>query len=180
MMLPLILWDHAYGRVQDTNELPAFSSQNHRGILYTKNAQSYLMMWGAQCLRCLWDNNDNPILIDWECARKLNPTHEVVNASLDWSGITTSFNQALFIEMMRAYTAAGGSLDQSLLQAAFNGVLGNWINWMVYNIERACMEQECEQKTLGIEQVNQVLKTIVKLKDIIPSLMANITENKVI
>jgi len=57
MMLPLILWDHAYGRVQDTNELPAFSSQNHRGILYTKNAQSYLMMWGAQCLRCLWQAN---------------------------------------------------------------------------------------------------------------------------
>lgn len=66
--------------------------------------------------------------------------------------------------------------DKDLLQAVFNGVLGNWINWMVYNIERACMEQECEQKTLGIEQVNQVLKTITTLINIIPSLMTSITE----
>lgn len=125
----------------------------------------------------LWNDNDNPILIDWECARKLNPIHEIVNAGLDWSGITTTnFNQALFIKMMRAYTTAGGSLDKDLLQAVFNGVLGNWINWMVYNIERACMEQECEQKTLGIEQVNQVLKTITTLINIIPSLMTSITE----
>ncbi len=124
----------------------------------------------------LWDANDKPILIDWECARKLNPTHEIVNASLDWSGITTSFNQALFIKMMRAYSAAGGRLDKDLLQAAFNGVLGNWINWMVYNIERACMMQEYEQKTLGIEQVNQVLKTITTLINIIPGLMTSITE----
>jgi hypothetical protein len=102
----------------------------------------------------LWSTNDRSILIDSECARKLNPTHEIVSAGLNWSGITTIFNQALFIKMIRAHTAAGGRLDKDLLQAAFNGVLGNWINWMVYNIERACMAQECEQKTLGIEQVN--------------------------
>jgi Ser/Thr protein kinase RdoA (MazF antagonist) len=123
----------------------------------------------------LWDANGNPILIDWECARKLNPTHEIVNAGLDWSGITTHFDKALFIKMMQAYTAAGGILDITLMEAAFNAVLGNWINWMVYNINRACLEQECEQKTLGIEQVNQVLKTITTLINIIPGLMGSIT-----
>ena len=78
----------------------------------------------------------------------------------------------------RAYTTAGGRLDKELLQAAFNSVLGNWINWMVYNIERACMTQECEKKTLGIEQVNQVLKTITTLINIIPGLMTSITEQQ--
>lgn len=124
----------------------------------------------------LWDKNDTPILIDWECARKLNPTHEIVNAGLDWSGITSSFNKDIFIKMMRAYSKSGGHLDKNILQAAFNAVLGNWINWMVYNIERACTEQESEQKALGIEQVHQVLKIISRLKKIIPDLMTSITE----
>jgi thiamine kinase-like enzyme len=123
----------------------------------------------------LWDAKGNPILIDWECARKLNPTHEIVNAGLDWSGIASHFDKTLFIKMMQAYIAAGGTLDITLMEAAFNAVLGNWINWMVYNIKRACLEQECEQKTLGIEQVTQVLKTITTLINIIPGLMASIT-----
>lgn len=124
----------------------------------------------------LWDKNNNPILIDWECARKLNPTHEIVNACLDWSGITTNFNKEMFLKMMQTYSASGGNLDNNILPAAFNAVLGNWINWMAYNIERACMINP-EQKALGIEQVNQVLNTIVQLKNIIPELIVNILEN---
>ena len=38
-------------------------------------------------------------------------------------------------------------------------------------IERSCVMQESEQKTMGVEQVNQVLKTIVNLKNIVPNLM---------
>jgi thiamine kinase-like enzyme len=124
----------------------------------------------------LWDKNDNPILIDWECARKLNPTYEIVNASLDWSGITTHFNQAIFIKMIQTYSNSGGHLDKTVLEAAFNAVLGNWINWMVYNIERACTREESEQKTLGIEQVNQVLQTMIQLINIIPDLIASFEE----
>jgi thiamine kinase-like enzyme len=122
----------------------------------------------------LWDENDYPILIDWECARKVNPTHELINAGLDWSGITTKFNKSLFIKMIRTYTASGGVIDRNILGAAFHAVVGNWINWMAYNIERACALQDSEQKTLGIEQVNQVLNTIIQLKSIIPDLMNSI------
>lgn len=124
----------------------------------------------------LWNSNSTPVLIDWECARKLNPTHEIVNACLDWSGITTNFNKDIFLTMMRGYLAAGGNLDNNILPAAFNAILGNWINWMAYNIERACMI-ESEQKTLGIEQVTQVLGTIIQLKKLIPDLMVKILEN---
>lgn len=34
----------------------------------------------------LWDQTDKPILIDWESARKLNPTYEIINAALDGAG----------------------------------------------------------------------------------------------
>lgn len=39
--------------------------------------------------------------------------------------------------MIQTYSNSGGQLDKAVLEAAFNAVLGNWINWMVYNIERA-------------------------------------------
>lgn len=122
----------------------------------------------------LWDEMGNPILIDWESAHKLNPTYEIVNASLDWSGITTDFDSKLFIKMIEAYQDAGGIIDKRSFEASFYGVLGNWINWMVYNIERACTANTQEQKDLGVEQVNQTIATIIRLQNIVPELISNI------
>ena len=117
----------------------------------------------------LWDEENNPLLIDWESARKLNPTYEIVNAGLDWSGITSEFNQNLFKKMIEAYQHAGGIIDNVSFEASFYGVLGNWINWLVYNIERSCGTSE--QRVLSIEQVLQVLPTITRLKAMIPKLL---------
>jgi len=119
----------------------------------------------------LWNNSGNPVLIDWESARKLNPTYEIINASLDWSGITKEFNKRLFSEMLVAYKQAGGIVEPSSIEAAFYGALGNWINWMVYNIERSCKAKDLEQKTIGAEQVVLVLPTILHLKCLMPELI---------
>lgn len=122
----------------------------------------------------LWDENNNPLLIDWESARKLNPTYEIINAALDWSGITSeTFNEHLFIKMIQSYKSAGGKIDQKHVHAAFYGVLGNWLNWMVYNIERACNTDpdEVNQRTLGEEQVQQVLVTLVRVQSQLPLLI---------
>lgn len=114
----------------------------------------------------LWDQNNHPLLIDWESARKLNPTYEIINAALDWSGITTEhFNKALFIKMLHAYVLAEGKLDQKHLQAAFHGVLGNWLNWMIFNITRACNEPNtsASARAMATEQVQQVISTLFRL-----------------
>ena len=122
----------------------------------------------------LWDLDNHPFLIDWEAARKLNPTYEIIDASLNWSGITTDyFNQTLFIKMLKAYIQAGSLIDKNIIKAVFYGILGNWLNWMVYNIERSCKNdiENCDQQKLGIEQVHQVLPTIIRLEELIPSLI---------
>lgn len=125
----------------------------------------------------LWDQHDNPILIDWESARKLNPTYEIVNAALDWSGITSdNFNSALVIKMITAYQATGGIINHSHLHAAFYGVLGNWLNWMVYNIVRACKADDLEQQAIGTEQVQQVVPTLLRLESLISVLVAKIRD----
>jgi thiamine kinase-like enzyme len=119
----------------------------------------------------LWDESDQPILIDWESARKLNPTYEIVGAALDWSGITTEFNKELFCKIIEAYKTEGGVIDPSSFEAAFYGCLGNYINWMVYNIERACCPDNPQQNRIGVEQVTVVLPTIIRLRNLIPELI---------
>lgn len=119
----------------------------------------------------LWDKADTPVLIDWESARKLNPTYEIVNGSLDWSGITTEFNHTLFNKMIQQYKKGGGTINKSAFEASLYGVLGNWINWLVYNIERSCNPPDSEQHTIGIEQVLQVIPTILCLNDLITKLI---------
>jgi thiamine kinase-like enzyme len=125
----------------------------------------------------LWDKNGTPILIDWESARKVNPTYEIVNESLNWSGITTEFDKELFIKMLNAYVAAGGTIDKTILEAALYGVLGNWLNWLnwlLYNIKRA--SSDSENKMLGIEQIEQVQPTMFRLYKLIPELMTTLVK----
>ena len=79
--------------------------------------------------------------------------------------------------MIHAYVAAGGILEKDLLQAAFYGVIGNLIHWMVYNIKRA--SKQSEEKKIGEEQVNQAVSTIMKIKNNMPDLMAMIMAYKI-
>ncbi len=119
----------------------------------------------------LWDAQGSPILIDWEAATFLNPTYDLINTALYWSGITTEqFDQTLFIKMIEAYLKAGGIIDYALLPASLNGAC-SWIHWFVYNIERSCSPGEAEQKKRGIEQVNQTLATMLRLWKAMPDLL---------
>ncbi len=119
----------------------------------------------------LWDEDKQPILIDWEAATFLNPTYDLINTALYWSGIITEqFDQALFVKMIAAYQKAGGVIDYALLPISLDGACA-WIHWLVYNIERSCVSGESEQKTMGIEQVNQTLATLLRLRKATPNLL---------
>lgn len=114
----------------------------------------------------LWDSQNNPHLIDWESARLLNPTYEIINTSLDFCDIADNFNQELFIKMLKAY----GALNKKEIKYAFAGVLGNWINWLVYNINRSFSENE-ETKKLGADQVQKTMNIILKVQNLMPRLI---------
>lgn len=127
----------------------------------------------------LWDEANNFFLIDWESARRLNPTYEIINAALDWSGINNKFNKSIFITIIQGYQEAGRVIEKKQVEAAFCGVLGNWINWMVYNIERAITSEDLEQKNIGVEQVNQTLATILRIKDLTSELIIEISGKRI-
>lgn len=127
----------------------------------------------------LWDEAKKPFFIDWESARRLNPTYEIINAALDWSGITKKFNKSIFTSMIQGYQEAAGVIEKNQIEAAFCGVLGNWINWMVYNIERAITSEDIDQKNIGVEQVNQTLATILRIKDLTSELIIEISGKRI-
>jgi thiamine kinase-like enzyme len=126
----------------------------------------------------LWDENNNPLLVDWESACKVNPTYDIINTAFYWSGITTdNYNQKLFIEIIHCYQKSGGIINKNHVEAAFYGTF-SWLGWMIYNVERSCKTDpsSLDQKEIGVEQVQQTLQTILKLSLVIPKLMILVEE----
>lgn len=120
----------------------------------------------------LWDASGHPIIIDWESARQLNPGYEVLLEGLDWGGITLSFDHGLFESFLSSYVQAGGIIDSASIQACFDCILGDWLNWLMYNVGR-CLELEGpEQHLLLTKQVDLSLATIFRLSRLMPRLIA--------
>jgi len=122
----------------------------------------------------LWQNPDRPLLIDWESARELNPTHELLLEALDWSGITSRFAPERFRAMLLAYEEAGGHLHRSAADAVLDGILGDWLDWLLYNVGRAIDVQYAEQRSLALEQVELALSTLLQLRRRRPELLSMI------
>ena len=118
----------------------------------------------------LWDSSNNPIIIDWESACKINPTYDLINTAFYWSGITSNFDMALFFKMIEAYQKAGGVINKEHVVAACYGSF-SWIGWLAYNIERSCVSDDSDHKAIGIEQVNQTLATILRLLVVMPEVI---------
>ena len=52
----------------------------------------------------MW-NNDNPIIIDWECAGIANPCIELLEVALCWSGfLSNNFNEEKFSAIFKEYS----------------------------------------------------------------------------
>lgn len=122
----------------------------------------------------LWQSPTMPMLIDWESARVLNPTHEVILEALDWSGITLDFNPARFNNFIAAYKQAGGDMYRSEVEAAFDCVLGDWVNWLFYNLGRSISLEEAQERETGLKQVDLSLVTIMHLQRQIPELLRSL------
>jgi len=118
----------------------------------------------------LWDIENNPILIDWESACKVNSTYDIINTAFYWSGITSRFDKDLFFKMIDAYQKSGGVINKDHVVAAGYGAF-SWIDWLVYNIDRSCALGESEHKNVGVEQVNQTLATILRLQTVMPEVI---------
>lgn len=118
----------------------------------------------------LWNDAGEPLLIDWESARPINPTYELLLEALDWSGITANFETGPFEHFLRAYVNAGGSIIADLVPRAFDAVLGTWVNWMLFNVDRAAEYADLRQRAIGTEQIDVAVGALLRLEKNIPRL----------
>ena len=124
----------------------------------------------------LWNGAERAVIIDWESACWLNPTCEALLEALDWSGIASRFDRELFEAFLAAYQDAGGVLDSAAIEPALDTILGDWLDWLVYNVGRIVMVDDEEQHTIGQQQVEFVLPIILRLEQLGPRLKAIISK----
>lgn len=124
----------------------------------------------------LWTDRGEPLLIDWESVRWLNPTHELILEALDWSGITGNFSTVAFADFLAAYRRAGGVIDASAVDASINCVFGDWLNWLMYNVGRAMDVNRSEEHQVGSEQVDLAFSTMLRMERQLPRLLAIVRE----
>lgn len=122
----------------------------------------------------LWTERGDPLLIDWESARRLNPTHEIILEALDWSGITLDFSEGMFNHFIAVYLRSGGVGSFDEVEAAFHCVIGDWVNWLMYNVGRSIDLEDDELRRVGAEQVDLALATLLRLERIVPRLLAKL------
>jgi thiamine kinase-like enzyme len=112
----------------------------------------------------LWDESGAPLLIDWESARRLNPTYELLLEALDWGGITAHFNAKPFTTILRAYADAGGVIAQDMIPASSDAIQGAWVSWLLYNVGRAVGIKDTRQRAIGSSQIDLVLSALLRME----------------
>lgn len=147
-------------------------NDNYHAIIPVLTEDTIITHGDLDQLNVLWDKADQPILIDWESTRRMNPTRDVVRTSLSWSGfVTDRFSLPIYENMLRTYVKSGGPLNRNHINAALNSIVGSLVFWMLYNIELVCTCGVLEQREKAIEEVNVVLKSFQKLNKSIPDLL---------
>ena len=112
----------------------------------------------------LWDEAGEPLLIDWESARRLNPTYELLLEALDWGGITANFDARPFTTILRAYVDAGGLIVEEMIPPASDAIQGAWVSWLLYNVGRAVGLKDTRQRAIGSSQVDLVLSALLRME----------------
>lgn len=118
----------------------------------------------------LWDNKENPVLIDWESAGLVNPCEELLETAWDWSGGQDYFDKEKFDCFIITYKHNCG--DISDLEDAIFANFKNKSGWLEYNMKRVC-KIECldeEEQKLGKKEVIRVINEIVKFYEIMENI----------
>lgn len=114
----------------------------------------------------LWDDKNNPFIIDWESSGVVNPCEEVIETAWDWSGGQEYFDKEKFEYFLDTYKENGGNLKD--VNKAIYSNFKNKSGWLEYNLKRVC-GIECldkEEEKVGEKEVIRVINEIFKFYEI--------------
>lgn len=126
----------------------------------------------------MW-KNDEPIIIDWECAGVANPERELVEDALCWSGfLSNTFDEEKFIAVFKEYSKYRSIENKDWYDVMCGNLVGRF-GWLKYNLERSLgiVSNDEEEIKLAeneviktIDEINRYLELIGRLYDIIYTL----------
>jgi protein-tyrosine phosphatase len=119
----------------------------------------------------LWDDRDRPVIIDWERAGKLNPTYEIIQAALDWSGAASEFRPGLFRRMLEAYQDAGGAFEVGAMEASLDYIAGEWLIWLLYCVGLSLEEAKSRRLRMKAERIEDPMQIFLRLEQLKPELL---------
>lgn len=106
---------------------------------------------------------DNPIIIDWECAGFVNPMHELIETAIYWSeNETGDIDKERFLTFIRAYQKRVGIIPANWRMVLLNGFLGK-LGWLEYSLKRS-LWIECTDEKEQKMGTSQTIGTINSLK----------------
>jgi thiamine kinase-like enzyme len=120
----------------------------------------------------LWDDSGKPLVIDWESARPLNPTYELLQTGLEWSGITRQFDPTMFEAFLGEYQQAGGVIEYRFVEPDLHALLGDWLIWLMYVVDRSASASNPVKRKRGADQFDLVFQTLLRLQKQLPALLA--------
>lgn len=114
----------------------------------------------------IWSNDLEPVIIDWESAGLQNPTVELLNLCLDWSGFPDRVpDKSSFLACFNGYneTNTGKTvLDQ--FDTAFDGELAYFLNWLAFSLTRL-IEVDGEEKEIAVSESKNALRSLCLLDE---------------
>lgn len=114
----------------------------------------------------MWRHNQ-PIIIDWESAGRINPLHDLVETAIYWSVLDTgSVSQIKFMAFIRAYRKQAGEQKADWGMVLNHGYEGK-LAWLEYSLKRS-LKIECTDQTeqqLGTSQVIETLESLQRYEN---------------
>lgn len=121
----------------------------------------------------IWSETACPALIDWESASLQNPTGELLNLCLDWSGFPErSPSKEAFLDCLRGYRNANAGrtplMDWSI---ALDGEIGYLLRWLLFSINRS-FDGSPEEKDIALAEAGNALRSLELLETCAPLLLS--------
>lgn len=111
----------------------------------------------------IWCDDTLPVLIDWEGAGLANPTAEIMNVAIGWSGETEPlFRKDIFSAIIDGYCKAGGYIIKDDMPDAFYRLIGGYLAWLEFNMTRS-VDSSKYQVDIRNMSIEETLLTIKKL-----------------
>lgn len=126
----------------------------------------------------IWSIDSDPAIIDWESASLQDPTVELLNLCLDWSGFPERVPcKETFLACYQAYLKSNaGETELAPFETAFDGEIGYLLFWLSFSLERS-FNTSGEEQEIAFSESSNALRSLCLLEECKSLLLEWLEEN---